>query len=79
MPLGELSGLSSLVTEPSSKTLRAYYERGGSEGVLVTLAPGLLGRFVGRLARRSLALQDRGLRASRRLLAGRGAGKVGVR
>jgi SAM-dependent methyltransferase len=86
MPIGELSGLSSLVTEPSSETLRAYYERGGSEGVLVTLATGavapatgVLGRFVGRLGRRSLALGHRGLRASRRLLAGRGAGKVGVR
>jgi hypothetical protein len=38
-PLGELAGLCSLVTEPSSETFRAYYDKGGAEGVLVTLPP----------------------------------------
>jgi len=43
-PLGELAGLSSLVSEPSSETHRAYYDKGGTEGVLVTLGPGVAER-----------------------------------
>jgi Methyltransferase domain len=45
IPLGELAGLSSLSTEPSAETYQAYYDKGGSEGVLVTLGPGLLKRI----------------------------------
>jgi Methyltransferase domain len=45
IPLGELAGLSSLVTEPSAESHQAYYDKGGSEGVLVTLGPGLLKRI----------------------------------
>jgi predicted O-methyltransferase YrrM len=64
MPMGDLAGLSSLNTEPSPATHQAYYYKGGSEGVLVTLAPELprqapavrgpigLRAFVGRIGRR---------------------------
>jgi hypothetical protein len=64
LPLGELSGLSSLTSEPTSATQQAYYYKGGSEGVLVTLAPryrkqdtaaegrNVLGWFLDRLGRR---------------------------
>jgi predicted O-methyltransferase YrrM len=37
MPMGDLSGLSSLPCEPSSVTWQGHYYKGGSEGVLVTL------------------------------------------
>jgi hypothetical protein len=43
-PLGDLAGLSPLPTEPSSATKRAYYDKGGAEGVLVTLGPGVTER-----------------------------------
>jgi hypothetical protein len=42
-PLGDLAGLSSMPTEPSSAT-KAYYDKGGAEGVLVTLGPGVTER-----------------------------------
>jgi hypothetical protein len=66
MPMGELSGLTSLGSEPSEATHQAYYYKGGIEGVFVTLAPGLhirdsavrgpigLRALVGRLGRRYL-------------------------
>jgi hypothetical protein len=64
MPMGDLSGLSSLHCEPSSETFQSYIYKGGSEGVLITLAPQLPSReaavrgpvglraFVGRLGKR---------------------------
>jgi hypothetical protein len=79
IPLGELSGLSSLVIEPSPETRWAYYDKGGAEGVLVTVSAGALKRLVGRLGRRSLALGNRGLRASRRLLGTRRPAPVASR
>jgi SAM-dependent methyltransferase len=41
MPMGELSGLTSLGSEPSEASHQAYYYKGGIEGVFVTLPPGL--------------------------------------
>jgi SAM-dependent methyltransferase len=79
VPIGELSGLTSLASEPSTETLRAYYEKGGSEGVLVTVSHGFLRRVAGRLRRQSLALGGRGLRASRRLLGGQRTAKLRAR
>ncbi len=62
VPLGELAGLSSLVTEPSAETYQSYYDKGGVEGVLVTVGPGLLKRIAVLSGSRRLRALGRRLR-----------------